>query len=152
MYSTTRKVELVAIEKTVEKNEALLNKTEIRDSVLQTINYYKEIGFNPPWIGYCVKKDGIIVGMAGFKGKPIHGKVEIAYTTNKPFRRKGIGTEICQLMVQLSQKTNPEIIITARTLAEKNFSTRILEKNGFEFQGVVNDEDDGEVWEWSIFH
>jgi RimJ/RimL family protein N-acetyltransferase len=143
-------VELVAIEKTVEENELLLKNLEIRDGVLQTINYYKEIGFSRPWIGYCVKKDGIIVGMAGFKGKPLNGKVEIAYATNEPFRGKGIGTEICKLMVQLSKNTNPEIIISARTLAEKNFSTRILEKNGFEFQGVVNDKDDGEVWEWSI--
>ena len=97
-------MKLVAIERTVEENELLLKNLEIRDGILQTINYYKEIGFSPPWIGYCVKKDGIIVGMAGFKGKPLNGKVEIAYATNEPFRGRGIGTEICKLMVQLCQK------------------------------------------------
>jgi hypothetical protein len=39
----------------------------------------------------------------------------------------------------------------ARTLPEKNFSTRILEKNAFKFMATVNDLDDGEVWEWEFF-
>jgi [ribosomal protein S5]-alanine N-acetyltransferase len=36
----------------------------------------------------------------------------------------------------------------ARTLMEENYSTRILRKNGFECLGIVNDPDDGDVWEW----
>jgi len=38
--------------------------------------------------------------------------------------------------------------ITARTLPEKNYSTRILEKNNFVLLGFVTDPEDGEVWEW----
>ena len=49
----------------------------------------------------------------------------------------------------LALKTNPSVRITARTLPENNFSTRILEKNNFTFTGEVNDPDDGEVWEWA---
>jgi hypothetical protein len=33
-------------------------------------------------------------------------------------------------------------------LPEENFSTKILKKNGFKFSGVVNDAEDGDVWEW----
>jgi RimJ/RimL family protein N-acetyltransferase len=65
------------------------------------------------------------------------------------YRRQGIGTQICKLLVDLSLRTDPTVQITARTLPEKNFSTRVLEKNNFKFSGVVNDPDDGEVWEWA---
>jgi hypothetical protein len=51
-------------------------------------------------------------------------------------------------LVELSRETDPSIKITARTLPEKNFSARILEKNNFIFVGRVCDPDDGEVWEW----
>jgi hypothetical protein len=45
-------------------------------------------------------------------------------------------------------KTNTAVKITARTLPQRNFSTKILEKNEFEFAGIVNDPEDGDVWEW----
>ena len=31
---------------------------------------------------------------------------------------------------------------------EENHSARILRKNAFEWLGIVNDPDDGDVWEW----
>ena len=90
----------------------------------------------------------MIVGMAGFKGQPADEKVEISYGTNEQFRQKGIGGEVCKMLVELSTRTNPSVIITARTLPEQNYSTRILENNDFELLGIVIDEEDGEVWEW----
>ncbi len=33
-------------------------------------------------------------------------------------------------------------------IEENNFSTRILQKNGFIFSATVNDPEDGDVWEW----
>src|SRR6266487_2416953 len=83
-----------------------------------------------------------------FTGAPQNGTVEIAYGTFEPYRQKGIGTEICKLLVEISLRTDPSVKITARTLPQRNFSTKILEKNGFEFSGVVNDPEDGDVWEW----
>ena len=88
------------------------------------------------------------VGSAAFKGPPKDGVVEIAYGTFEPYRQTGIGTEICKLLVELALKTDPAIRITARTLPQQNFSTKILETNGFEFSGMVNDPEDGDVWEW----
>jgi hypothetical protein len=41
--------------------------------------------------------------------------------TIEKFRRQGIGTGICKLLVDLSLKTDPAVRITARTLPEKNF-------------------------------
>lgn len=113
--------------------------------------YYQKVGYNEPWIGYFVSIDGNdIVGAGGYKGKPIDGKVEIAYGTFKPHEGKGIGTEICRQLVLLSLKTDPSIRITARTLTELNASTQILLKNGFECTGIVFDQDDGYVWEWEL--
>jgi|GEM_PF-3801519 ribosomal-protein-alanine N-acetyltransferase len=65
-------------------------------------------------------------------------------------RNHGIGTQICKELVELSLKTDASIIITARTLPENNFSTKILKKNNFVFIGMVNDPEDGDVWSGSI--
>ncbi|MBK8500803.1 MAG: GNAT family N-acetyltransferase [Saprospiraceae bacterium] len=141
-------MELIPIKQTIEENSDLLNNVEIKDNVQQTIDFYKKVGFKHPWIGYCVQKDSVILGMAGFKGQPADGKVEISYGTNEQFRQKGIGTEICKMLGRLSKRTNPTVVITARTLPERSHSTKILENNDFELLGTVFDEEDGEVWEW----
>ena len=86
--------------------------------------------------------------VAGFKGRPVDGRVEIAYGTFPSFQHKGIGAMICRELVMLTLRTDPTVKITARTLMEENHSTKILRKNGFLWQGVVVDPDDGEVWEW----
>jgi RimJ/RimL family protein N-acetyltransferase len=88
------------------------------------------------------------VGSAGFKGPPIKGRVEIAYGTFEEYRMCGIGTAICKLLVDVSLKKDPSIKITARTISEENFSTRVLQNNNFRLLGTVMDPEDGEVWEW----
>ena len=64
------------------------------------------------------------------------------------YRQQGVGTRICKQLVELSLATDASVRITARTLPEKNYSTRILEKNNFVLLGFVTDPEDGEVWEW----
>ena len=113
-----------------------------------SIDFYKRVGFSPPWICYYAVINDILVGCAGFKGKPVDGKVEIAYGTFEKCRNQGIGTEICRKLVELSIQTDPSLQITARTHAENNFSTKILKKNGFKFSGDVYDAEDGDLWEW----
>jgi RimJ/RimL family protein N-acetyltransferase len=112
------------------------------------VEYFKKIGYVPPWIGYFVELNSELIGSAAFKGEPTNGKVEIAYGTMEAFRNRGLGTRICNELVMLSLKTDPSIKITARTLPENNFSTKILKKNNFAFNGTVIDPEDGEVWEW----
>jgi len=141
-------MELVPILQHLHENPEFIDDTRCRESLHMTINFYKIIGFLAPWIGYYVKENGHLVGCAAFKGKPVNGKVEIAYGTFDEFRKKGIGTRICKTLVNLSLMTDPYVRITARTLPENNFSTRILQKNEFEFMGDVTDPEDGNVWEW----
>lgn len=114
-------------------------------------DYYKRVGYNKPWIGYFATIDGNeIIGYGGYKGMPREGKLEIAYGTFKKHVGQGNGIEICRQLVLLALQTDPSIRITARTLMENSASTSILIRNDFECMGIVNDEEDGEVWEWEF--
>jgi RimJ/RimL family protein N-acetyltransferase len=53
-------------------------------------------------------------------------------------------------MVKLVKQTDPDIIVTAKTVPEHNPSTRILDKNGFQFMGVVQDHEIGDAWSWQL--
>ena len=141
-------IELVPIGRTLEENKDFVGNQDCRQTLTMTIEYFRLIGFNPPWIGYFARKNGQYTGSGGFKGAPFKGRVEIAYGTFENFRSQGIGTAICRKLVELALLADPSVLVTARTLPERNHSARILEKNGFRFAGVVDDIDDGEVWEW----
>jgi ribosomal-protein-alanine N-acetyltransferase len=141
-------LELLPIHPTLEGNAEYLSRLESEDVLDQTIKFYARIGYRAPWIGYFASIDGTIVGSAGFKGRPLHGKVEVAYGTLPAFRSRGIGTEICRLLVEVARAEDPQVVITARTLRKESHSTRILQKNNFVKKGTVVDPEDGKVWEW----
>lgn len=129
-------------------NQPFLEHPDCREILQMTLDFYKRVGFDPPWIGYYAQHDGELVGSGAFKGRPKDGKVEIAYGTFPQHQHKGIGAEISRQLVQLSLATDPSVRITARTLPEENYSVRILRKTGFTLLGMVWDEEDGAVWEW----
>jgi ribosomal-protein-alanine N-acetyltransferase len=110
--------------------------------------YYEKIGFKPPWVGYFIMQQNQVVGTCGFTGKPNGGRVEIAYWTFPEFQGNGIASFACKELIVLSKNADPKVIITAKTSPEHNASTKILQRNGFEFQGIVNDDDIGVAWEW----
>ena len=139
---------LLPIKQELKDNAEFANNPLCKETLEMTIDFYKRVGFVPPWICYYAELDGQLVGSAGIKGQPVNGKIEIAYGTMEQFQNQGIGTKICRALVALSLKTDPSIKITARTLPENNYSTKILKKNNFEFIGTVNDPEDGDVWEW----
>jgi len=139
---------LLSIAPLLEQNPQFATHPDCQDSIYMTLNFYKKTGFNPPWISYYTSLDDELVGAAAFKGKPIENQVEIAYGVFERFQNKGIGSKICMALVDLSLATDPGVIITARTLPERNFSARLLEKNNFKLRGTVHDPEDGDVWEW----
>lgn len=142
------RVELIPIHETMEENAAFAANPLCADTLKMSVDYYKTIGFAPPWICYYASLNDELVGNGAFKGKPVDSKVEIAYATFENRRHQGVGAAICRKLVELALATDANVRITARTLPEKNHSTRILEKNNFRFVGTVNDPDDGDVWEW----
>ncbi|GAB3694421.1 hypothetical protein GCM10027592_15310 [Spirosoma flavus] len=141
-------MKLLPIYKTLIENDHLLNEPDLDVMLPMTIEFFDRIGYEPPWIGYVADLNGTLVGSAAFKGKPKDGRVEIAYGVFSQFQQKGIGTEICRQLVRLALQTDASVIVTARTLPEPNYSTRILKKNNFVLLGTVYDEEDGDVWEW----
>lgn len=112
--------------------------------------YYPKIGFVKPWIGYFALKNTQVVGTGGFTGKPKDGKVEIAYWTFTAFEGQGIASFVCKQLITIAKAADPAIVITAKTAPEKNASTAILEKNGFTFIEIVQDEEIGDAWLWSL--
>lgn len=141
-------ISLLPIKESLTENQEFLEVPECNESLQMTIMFFSLIGYTPPWIGYFVSIGDKIVGSAAFKGRPMNGRVEIAYGTFPSFRNQGIGAAVCKELVKIASHVDPTVTITARTERQPNYSTRILEKNGFELVGTVVDPDDGEVWEW----
>ena len=111
---------LLPIYKSLEANEAFAKNPLCTESLGMCIEFYKRVGFNPPWICYYAEENGELVGNAAFKGKPINNTVEISYGTMEAHRQKGVGTRICKQLVELSLAKDPSVRITARTLPEKS--------------------------------
>jgi [ribosomal protein S5]-alanine N-acetyltransferase len=141
-------MKLLPIKEKLEDNSEFVRQPACMETLLQTLTYFQSLGYSFPWIGYYASINNQLVGSGAFKGRPVHGKVEIAYSTFPEFQNQGMGTLICRQLVELALQADASIIITARTLMEENFSTKILTKNNFILKGTVMDTDDGEVWEW----
>lgn len=141
-------MELIPIHHLLADNLQKPHDHEYQQVLVASVNYYTVIGFHPPWICYLVSDNNQLVGSAGFKGRPVNKRVEIAYGTFERFRNKGYGAKTCRLLVDTALKTDSTIIVTARTLPEENHSTKILRSNSFSLIGTVEDPDDGTVWEW----
>lgn len=144
-------MKLIPIDKDETLNSEFLQNPDCADFLQVYPAFYEKVGFDKPWIGYFVaNEEGKIIAFGGFKGKPRNGKIEIAYGTVANFEKQGYGTMLCKELVDLALKEDSTVQITARTLPEENASTRILKRNGFEFTGIVWDDDDGNVWEWKF--
>jgi RimJ/RimL family protein N-acetyltransferase len=111
---------------------------------------YGKVGFTPPWHGYFALEHETVIGACSFKSPPQHGKVEIAYYTFPGNEGQGYATAMCRELVAIARKQDRDVSVTARTLPEQSPSTSVLRKTGFVLAGMVNDPEDGEVWEWQL--
>src|SRR5262245_20045188 len=93
--------------------------------------------------------DGLVIGMASFKGPPTEeGLVEIAYGIAPGYQGRGFATEAAQALVEYAVGSGRVRLVRAHTLPTTNASTRVLEKCGFQRVGEVIDPEDGLVWRW----
>ena len=122
----------------------------IKQLVINTLGYYKHIGFFIPWISYLVKDNNNYVGICSFKGKPINNIVEIAYCTHLNYENQGYATKMCEKLIEIAYNENNDITIIVKTLPELNASTTVLKKNGFINNGMITDPEDGNVYEWIL--
>jgi RimJ/RimL family protein N-acetyltransferase len=122
----------------------------MRQNCAATASFYKTVGFNPPWIGHVSVANGQPIGGGGFNGPPHEKRVEIAYYTLPNFEGSGSATAAASELIKIARSVAPTIVVAAQTLPERNASTSVLSKLGFELQGSVMHPEDGEVWEWHL--
>ena len=113
-------------------------------------NFYPKSGFNPPWVGYVLIRDDVIVGTCGFTGTPKNNTVEIAYWTFETHEGQGVASFACGELVKIARQEISDLTIIAHTAPEHNASTHILEKNGFIKTGIERDDEIGEAWKWQL--
>jgi RimJ/RimL family protein N-acetyltransferase len=101
------------------------------------------------WGGYLVVDERRrVIGTCGFKGAPEDEIVEIAYFTFPPFEGRGFATAMATALIQVAGTSRQVARVRAHTLAEENASSRLLRRLRFDFEGVVEDPEDGPVWRW----
>jgi RimJ/RimL family protein N-acetyltransferase len=102
----------------------------------------------PPWCSYGARREGALVGLAGFKGSPDErGEVEIGYLTFTSAQGQGVASAAASALVEIARGEGVSTV-TAHTLAEENASTVVLRRNGFAFGGEISDPEDGQIWRW----
>ena len=143
-------MELRVLQQNEDKTADLFESEDCQTLLQMYEDYYPKIGFNLPWVAYLVVRQNQVVGSCSFTGQPIDGKVEIAYWTFKEFEGQGIASFACKELIKISQNTDSKVTITAKTAPGHNASTRILEKNKFVFTEIVQDEEIGDAWLWTL--
>lgn len=133
-----------------DKTKAIYAAEDCQQLIKMWEEYYPTIGFHLPWIGYFIMQDNQVVGSGAFTGKPSNNKVEVSYWTFKKNEGKGIATWACKELIAIAHSIDATITVIAKTASENNASTKILERNGFVFSGVVQDHEIGDAWEWIL--
>ena len=121
-----------------------------RTVVEATVDHYRRVGFDRPWIGYVAVKEDVPVGACGFKSSPVEGRVEIAYGTFPGHEGQGIATAMARELLRIVDQEDAGLKVIAQTLPEENASTSILKKLAFTCIGSVDHPEDGIVWEWEL--
>ena len=115
-----------------------------------TRELYRKVGFEPPWLGYLAVEFDVCVGTCAFTSPPRNNRVEIAYFTFPGHEGLGIATQMALALVRIALRADPGVMVTAHTLPEKNVSTAVLRKIGFELVAAIDHPEDGRVWEWEL--
>ena len=122
---------------------------EISESFLAR---FREAVSADPWrdgFGIVQLKERRLIGLCSFVGPPDEeGSVEIAYAVAPGFERQGYATEAARLLIAHAFAGGRVRRVRAHTLPERNASTRILEKCGFQHCGELIDPVDGPIWRW----
>ncbi len=105
------------------------------------------------WLSYLLihKIDQCIIGMGGYKGAPdAKGQIEIGYGIAPDYRLQGFATETAQGLIQDAFSDPIVQTVFAHTLPVVNASNSVLIRCGMHKSKVVNDPEDGEVWQYRI--
>lgn len=144
------KLDLIPIIPNEDKTKAIYASEDCQTVLQMWEEFYPNIGYHFPWVGYFVVENGQVLGTCGFTGKPVDNRVEVSYWTFEENEGKGIASQACAALINIVKQENRDVTVTAKTLPEKNASTTILERNGFQFSRIVQDHEIGDAWEWIL--
>ena len=85
------------------------------------------------WLHYVLHTEATrrtLVGIAGYKGPPSEGVVEIGYSIVPSWRRRGLATEACGALIEAAWQRGAGVV-RAHTLPHLEASIRVLRKLGF---------------------
>jgi RimJ/RimL family protein N-acetyltransferase len=87
---------------------------------------------SPAWWIHQIVVDGVVVGDIGFHGPPDGDRaVEIGYSVVPGWRRRGVATRACALILQQAWQDGAEIVV-AETDHDNAASQAVLLRNGFQ--------------------
>lgn len=149
--SPRNQLELIAITENGELLKPVPSIPPLAAGVVKaTIQMYRTVGYELPWIGYLALESGSCVGSCGFKSTPQNNRVEIAYFTFPGHESRGVATRMASELIRIATNKSPGVTVAAQTLPEENASTSILKKLRFRLVGTVEHPEDGLVWEWQL--
>jgi RimJ/RimL family protein N-acetyltransferase len=113
---------------------------------------YEKRGNEFPWIGYLARReeDAAVVGTCAFATPPNdENEAEIAYFTFPPYEGAGVATAMATALIEIAKEGDLDSL-SAKTLPQEGPSTRVLRRLGFDLDGPIVDEEDGDVWLWRL--
>lgn len=116
---------------------------EVIRATIAKIEEFPDEPFWRPWYVRC--RGGVYCATAGFKGPPVDGMLELGYSVVPSHHRRGIATEIVQLLISWASRQFQVSRFCAHTLAGDPASSGVLRKNGFVSAGTVIDPEDGAI-------
>lgn len=117
------------------------------------LNQMKAAQLWHPWLPYLfiLPSDQALIGLGGFKFPPdAQRSVEIGYAIAPEYQGRGFATSATRQLIQIAFESALVDSVCAHTLAERNASTRVLEKCGLIQVSEEIDPDVGGVWRWEI--
>lgn len=106
-----------------------------------------------PWLPYLLlfHPEVALVGFGGFKAVPDSQRtVEIGYSVAPSYQGKNFATSAARQLIEIAFASKLVDCVCAHTLAQRNASTRVLEKCGLTKVLEIIDPEDGELWRWEI--
>jgi RimJ/RimL family protein N-acetyltransferase len=107
------------------------------DALSWTLRWLSDPANDPRWGFYWVvlRDPRVLVGVAGYKGMPVDGTVELGYGVASDYRRRGFATEATRALIAHAF-THPEVErVIAETLPDLAPSIGVLKKCGFTLIG-----------------
>lgn len=108
---------------------------------------------NPNKINLAIVIDGEVVGGIGGKIHPLGHKMEFGYWLAEKHWGKGIVTEVVKIFTNYFFKKRKLKRIEAKTFTANKASMRVLEKNGFKFEGILKKDiqKNGKIYDAHLF-